>query len=64
MSWIELFWAEILSRDTEKIQAAFERLGDEDEKQAILNHLTRMATEEDWSEPQRLSAQYALDVLK
>jgi hypothetical protein len=60
---LEVFWSNILSRDAERIRAAWEKLAD-DEKTTVYNHLTRMITEDDWTEPQRISAQAALDALK
>lgn len=59
---LELFWAEMLSREAERVVAAWQTLA-ADEQQAVWNHLERMVTEPDWSEPQRLSAQAALAAL-
>ncbi|MCB9437392.1 MAG: hypothetical protein H6673_10430 [Anaerolineales bacterium] len=61
--WLEYFWGEILSRDTQRIQATFASIEAADERQAILAHLCKMATEAGWAEPQRVSAQAALDAL-
>ncbi len=58
----DAFWANMLSRDSETIRATWENLT-VDEKTAVYTHITRMVTEEDWAEPQRLSAQAALDAL-
>jgi hypothetical protein len=58
----ELFWTAMLSRDPARIRAAWESL-DRAEQAAVRAHLQRMATEAGWTEPQRLSAQKALDAL-
>ncbi|PJF41678.1 MAG: hypothetical protein CUN55_11600 [Phototrophicales bacterium] len=63
-NWLEQFWADILSRNAELIRHAFEMLEDIQERQAVLAHLSKMATEEGWAESQRISAQAALRVLK
>ncbi|HML21242.1 MAG TPA: hypothetical protein PKD09_06325 [Aggregatilinea sp.] len=59
---VETLWKALLSRTPEQIQAAWEALNGE-ERIAIYVHLKRMASEEGWTEPQRISAQSALDVL-
>lgn len=58
----ETLWANILSRDPDTIRTAWEDL-DADEQTAVRAHLERMATEDGWTEPQRISAQAALDTL-
>ncbi len=58
----EELWAGILSRRAVHILAAWHTL-DAEERTAVYAHLVRMATEEGWTEPQRVSAQAALDVL-
>jgi hypothetical protein len=58
-----VFWSQMLSRDSEKIRAVWDRL-DESEQVAVHAHLTRMVTEDDWTDPQRISAQAALDALR
>lgn len=63
-NWLEYFWGEILSRDAERTCRAFNAIEDPEEKQAVRDHLQKMATEEGWAEPQRISAQHALDSLK
>jgi hypothetical protein len=59
---IEDFWAEILSRQPERIRMAFATLSGE-EKEAILNHLKRMTREPGWHPEQVDSATQALQVL-
>lgn len=59
---IEDFWEALLSRNPPQIQTAWQTLNRE-ERLAIYAHLKRMASEEGWAEPQRISAQAALDVL-
>jgi hypothetical protein len=60
---LESFWAEILSKDREKILAVIRSLS-EDEQQAVVEHLERMAHETGWSEGQRTRAKTALNVLQ
>jgi NADH:ubiquinone oxidoreductase subunit E len=62
-AWLENFWAEILSREPARIQAAMATLEDDEQREAIIVHLRRMTTEEGWLEPQRISAQVALEAL-
>lgn len=62
--WLEHFWGEILSREPTRTRAAFAELKDEAERQAVVEHLRRMATEDGWTEPQRVSAQRALAALR
>lgn len=59
---VETLWKALLSQTLEQIQSAWEALNGE-ERIAIYIHLKRMASEEGWTGPQRLSAQAALDVL-
>ncbi len=63
MDPLETLWATILSRDPQRIYEIWQTL-DVEEQGAIYAHLTRMATEEGWTEPQRISAQTALDALR
>jgi NADH:ubiquinone oxidoreductase subunit E len=63
MDDLEAFWGQLLSEDPAQIRAAWARLNS-DERAAILAHLVTIATEEGWSEPQRLAAQAALEVLR
>lgn len=58
-----LFWAEILSRDPDRIHRALAGLPRED-RLAVLDHLGRMATEPDWHPLQRESAKTALSAIK
>lgn len=60
---IETFWEDILSRQPERIQAAFVSLS-EDEQIAVLDHLKRMASEPGWHPEQVASASKALETLK
>lgn len=59
---LEIFWDAILSREPDRIRAAFASL-DERTRRFTLEHLRRMTTEEGWLPEQRLSAQAALDAL-
>ncbi|MBN1965408.1 MAG: hypothetical protein JW910_12235 [Anaerolineae bacterium] len=64
MKWpLEIFWAEVLSRDPVRVVAGWETL-DGDEQDAVWAHLARMATEPDWTDGQRQSAQAALIALQ
>jgi len=63
MGDLELLWNGLLSRKREQILAAWQTLTTE-EQRAVVAHLQRMVTEVGWTEPQRISAQAALDVLE
>ncbi len=63
MDDLELLWNGLLSRKREQILAAWQTLTTE-EQRAVVAHLQRMVTEVGWTEPQRISAQAALDVLE
>jgi aminodeoxyfutalosine deaminase len=58
----DTFWANMLSRESGQILAAWRELTSA-ERAAVHAHLTLMASEDGWSEPQRASAQAALDAL-
>lgn len=60
---LEVFWAELLSRDSRRVIFAWKTLSKE-EQHAVWEHLHRMATEEGWLEPQRVSARAALSGLR
>ena len=60
---IEDFWSEILSREPERIRAAYKSLSPI-EKKAVLDHLKRMVTEDGWHPEQFVSASQALDALE
>lgn len=62
MNEVERLWAGLLSRDADQVRATWDTLNTE-EQQAVHAHLIRMATEAGWTEPQRISAQAALDAL-
>lgn len=62
-NWLERFWGEILSREPARIQAAMATLEDAEQREGVIAHLRRMTTEEGWLEPQRISAQAALEAL-
>lgn len=59
----ELLWAAILSRDPDRICAAWDTL-DVREQVTVYAHLQRMAREPGWTEPQRRSAEAALQALQ
>lgn len=59
---IENLWAEILSRQADRVQSAFATLSAE-EKEAVLNHLKRMTCESGWHPEQVDSATKALQAL-
>ena len=60
---LEPFWADLLSKDPVRIRAALDRLEPE-ERDAVLDHLRRMATEDGWSEGQRQRAWAALRAIE
>ncbi len=60
---VEAFWAELLSRQSARIVEAWGTLNAE-EQAAVWAHLSRMTTEDDWANSQRVSAAAALDVLR
>ena len=59
----EQFWENILSEDAKAVKAIIEKLNDE-EKNAVSKHLTRMITEDGWHPSQVKSAQFALSIIK
>jgi hypothetical protein len=60
---IEDLWDALLSRQAERVRAAFGSL-DIEHQHAVSAHLQRMASEDDWHPEQRLSAQAALAALE
>ena len=60
---LDIFWENMLSRDPARVREAWGTLTVE-ERLAIHAHLVRMTTEDGWTEPQRISAQAALDALR
>lgn len=60
---LALFWDAILSRQTTRIQSAYNSL-DPSSRRALLVHLRRMVTEEGWQAEQVLSAQTALEAIR
>lgn len=59
---LEELWGRLLSRKPDQIQAAYAQLSTS-EKQAVITHLQRMATEDGWHFEQRKSAEVALQAL-
>lgn len=59
---IEVLWEALLSREAARVHGAWASLVRE-ERLAVYAHLKRMASEPGWPEPQRQSAQAALDAL-
>lgn len=60
---LEIIWESLLSREPGQVREMFSSL-DQASRQVVLDHLRRMASEEDWHPEQRLSAQCALAALK
>ncbi len=60
--FLELLWEDLLSRQTERVRAAFAGLLPAEQK-AVLAHLQRMSDEAGWHPEQRRSAQAALQAL-
>jgi len=58
----ELFWTEILSRDPDRVQAAFSPLPDH-EMESVSAHLQRMVSEDGWHPEQVISARAALEAI-
>ena len=58
----ELFWENLLSREPEKIAAAWKMLP-HDYRKDVRDHLVSMVTELDWHPEQVKSAEAALDVI-
>jgi len=59
---LEDFWENILSRDADLIRTAINQIS-KDERNQIVNHLQKMASEPEWHEEQKISARRALDVI-
>jgi hypothetical protein len=59
---ITQFWDALLSREPERIRRVFLPL-DKAARKAVIEHLTKMATEDGWHSEQRVSARAALDAL-
>ena len=62
-AFLEKFWGDILSRETNTIREAFQPLGEADRK-TVVAHLKRMVSEEGWHAAQVASAQAALTAIK
>ena len=60
---IEILWDDLFSRESSRIQQAFDTLNAE-ERTAILAHLKRMSSEPDWHPEQVRSAKAALQALE
>jgi NADH:ubiquinone oxidoreductase subunit E len=58
----ETLWTEILSRQEERIKAAFSRLSEE-EQETVITHLNKMVSEEGWHPEQVVSAITALEAI-
>ena len=56
-------WTEILSRDTKRITAAFQRLN-RSEKISVRAHLVKMTSEDGWHPEQVRSAAISLEAIK
>ncbi|MBO9308391.1 MAG: hypothetical protein J7551_01250 [Chloroflexi bacterium] len=61
--WLETFWSDLLSEEPARVAAAWSLLQVADERQAVREHLRKMATEEGWSDVQRQAARAALAVI-
>lgn len=59
----ETLWDELLSEDATRIRRAWDELTDE-ECDAVLAHLRRMAYEPDWQPTQKQSAETALRLIQ
>lgn len=59
---LETLWAELLSRQADRVVAAWRSLNPE-EQAAVKDHLLRMTTEDGWAESQQMSAAIALEAI-
>lgn len=59
----EALWAELLSEEPARIRKAWLEL-DDDEADAVLEHLNKMTKEEGWADVQRESAAAALSAIR
>jgi len=62
-SQLEAMWDDLLSRQPERIRAAYTAL-EAPEQQAVIAHLLRMVHESGWQPEQRLSAQAAISAIE
>lgn len=60
---LEALWDDLLSGQPERVRRAFGGLSEE-ERQAVMAHLRRMASESGWQPEQRESARLALAALE
>ncbi|MCE7948354.1 MAG: hypothetical protein DYG88_13095 [Chloroflexi bacterium CFX4] len=61
--WLEEFWSDLLSEEPTRVAAAWALLQAADERQAVRDHLHKMATEDGWASVQRQAALAALAVI-
>jgi len=59
---LDVLWDDLLSRQPERIRAAFASLATP-EQQSVLAHLQRMVSETGWQPEQRISARAAIQTL-
>ncbi len=62
--WLEEFWGDLLSEEPTRIAAAWALLQAADERQAVRDHLHKMATEDGWASVQRQAALAALAAIE
>jgi hypothetical protein len=60
---LETLWDGLLSREPARVRQTFEGL-QSSERQVVLDHLARMASEPGWQPEQRASAQAALAAIQ
>lgn len=60
---VEIFWDNLLSRSSDRILTEINKLspGDLD---LVTKHLEKMSTEPGWHEEQKISAEYALSIIR
>ncbi|PJF35757.1 MAG: hypothetical protein CUN49_08970 [Candidatus Thermofonsia Clade 1 bacterium] len=61
--WLEEFWSDLLSEEVTRVAAAWALLQEAEERQAVRDHLYKMATEAGWAAVQRQAARAALAVI-
>ena len=60
---IELLWDRLLSREPDKIKSTIQHLN-VSERNAVIEHLNRMTTEDGWHPTQKNSALIALQIIE
>jgi hypothetical protein len=59
---LEKIWGNLLSRERDLVLSTFRRL-DPSSRKVVMDHLKEMSTGEGWHPEQKISADYALEIL-